>query len=163
MEELKPEKKKRGRPKRSKQDIIDSIKGANIEVKPVEKKEDPVDLPNIEHESVSISVSDNAYEEAGYDPWESIIEKNSDKNKYYHRALNIKPSNLSKKKYMGYEIVPGQSGPIGDLILARLPIDKRKQRIRMKEDKTRRVTKAVKENFQEEVRRAGLESFDEGR
>jgi hypothetical protein len=145
MDLTEPKPKKKGRPKKTKEQIIEEIKNAKVTVKPKEepkteepKVEQPVNLPNIEHESISITASDNAGLEPCYDPWETIIDEKSDRKKYYHRAINIKPSILSKRKYQGYEIVPGQNGPIGDLILARMPWNERNKRIRQKEGKIQR-------------------------
>ena len=73
--------------------------------------------------------------------------------KFYYRGLNVRPVNLNKKKAIGYEVVPGQENPIGDLILGRLPKEARNLREKRKDEKIKRMEMASKGQFEEQMRR----------
>jgi len=77
----------------------------------------------------------------------------------YYRAINVRPHNLRKREAEGYKTIPGSE--YGDLILAKLPKDVRKEREDYIKEKTKNQTRAAVDSFKESAGKSGVETYEE--
>ena len=78
---------------------------------------------------------------------------------FYYRAVNTRPHLLRKREAEGYQTIPGTE--YGDLVLAKLPKDVRKEREDYAKEKTIRQTKAAVEQFKAEAEKSGMKPYEE--
>jgi hypothetical protein len=83
----------------------------------------------------------------------------TDEKRFYYRALNTKPDNLSVREAEGFQVMP--EAKFGDLVLAKLPREAHEEQAEEVRDKTFRQTDAAVNQFKEEAARHGVETFDE--
>jgi hypothetical protein len=83
----------------------------------------------------------------------------TDEKNFAYRALNKKPMNLAEREAQGWETIPGSE--YGDLILAKMPRDRKDSMNRQTQEKTKAQTQATTERFKEEAARSGVTTFEE--
>lgn len=83
----------------------------------------------------------------------------TDEKRFYYRALNTKPDNLSVREAEGFELIP--EAKFGDLILGKLPRDVHEDMAADTQEKTERQTEAAVNQFKEDAARHGVETFEE--
>lgn len=113
-----------------------------------EKKEEKV---------LEISGGDLAkFLQTDYDPMDEEIAKQpeEDRNRFVFRPLNIAPSNLARKKGMGYEVVPGAKA-LGDRILGRCPKEVVRARKAIQAEHAVKNEQRVGAEFREKVQAEG--------
>lgn len=91
-----------------------------------------------------------------YDPFKKF---KKDENKFYYRAVNTRPHLLRKREAEGYQTIPGSE--YGDLVLAKLPKEVRKEREDYVKERTKNQTNAAVEQFKAEADVAGMKPFEE--
>lgn len=131
-----------------------------MEVKPKKAQtttEHPLELPDGTRIEVGRDLSTPSAG-PGFDPFEK---HKTEPDKFYYRGLNTRRTYLDKRLAQGYEIVPDQENPYGDLILGRIPWEKRNQRVKSKDDKAASMQAVAVDQFKEEAQRAGVKTFKE--
>jgi len=150
---------KRGRPRK---DVA-----AVTEVAPAVEKEPAVKEPEIkEAKSVGFAIPDGArisvspimepsLANSASDPFQKF---KTEPEKFHYRALNKKPQNVSVREAMGYQTIGGSE--FGDLVLAKIPKERRQMREEYHRAKANNQIKAASDSFRDKAKRDGFETFD---
>jgi len=155
---------KRGRPNKTEEKagdealskILATVSEEKVELP--EKAEPTNPFEHLDPKTVKVSVTSIDTTSPNYDPFEKY---KTEPEKYYYRALNVRPNIMSKREAQGYEIVP-EAKQYGDLKLARMPWELRNQRVKKVEDKTKKLTESTVEQFREQATRHGYKTFEKG-
>jgi hypothetical protein len=83
----------------------------------------------------------------------------TDEKRFAYKAINTRPNLKRQREAEGWETIPGSE--YGDLVLAKIPKSISEARTKMKQEKTERQTKAIREGFREEAARSGFETFED--
>lgn len=93
---------------------------------------------------------------AKFDPFTKF---KTDEKRFYYRALNTKPENLSIREAEGFQLIP--EAKFGDLVLAKMPRDMHEEATAETREKTERQTEAAVTQFKETAASHGVETFEE--
>lgn len=93
------------------------------------------------------------------DQFDPFARFKTDPDKYYYRALNIRPQNMRVRQSEGFETIPDSE--YGDLVLARLPKEEHEKRLAKEDQKTVNRTRAAVDTFKQTAAAAGVKTFEE--
>lgn len=161
MEAVEKAAKRRGRPKKAVEAIVEAVK---TEVKETPKPTEPdarmdnafelpegVDVNNISVTSMKrVSLSD-----PNFDPFTKF----KTDPKMYYRAINNRSHNVTKREAEGYKLIP--EAKYGDLVLGCMPKELRASKEAHVREKTANQTQATSERFKEEADRSGIKTYEE--
>lgn len=143
----------RGRPRKK---PVEAVEAKAVETEEV-KRGTEVELPIDDIREITVTSRRRvSLADPQYDPFK---EHKKDENKFYYRAVNTRPHLLRKREAEGYQTIPGTE--YGDLVLAKLPKDVRKEREDYAKEKTIRQTKAAVEQFKAEAEKSGMKPYEE--
>lgn len=165
---------KRGRPRKNPigDESLESKPTESVEVKPEVVETQAVETPSPEEpvikkaeavgfeipDGVRISVSpvmEPSLANSASDPFQKF---KTDPDRFHYRALNKKPQNVSIKEAMGYQPIGGSE--FGDLVLAKIPKERRQMREQYHRTKAENQIKAAQDTFRDKAKRNGFETFD---
>lgn len=126
-----------------------------VELKTLEEaKATPMEIPD----EASLEVGNDrsrqtlapSPERGGYDPFEKF---KTNPEKYYYYAVNNKPLMRDERTRQGFELIP--EATCGDLVLARMPIERHKDMVKREQDKAKKQLRAPKQAYKEEMEQMG--------
>lgn len=118
--------------------------------------------------STSLVIDDDARIEVGepvrkpalvnvqFDPFEPF---KKEPDKFYYRALNIRPQNLRTRTAEGFETIAGSE--YGDLVLGKIPLEEHKRRVDKEEKRNKLIKKAAADRFKTEAAAANVKTFED--
>ena len=91
-----------------------------------------------------------------YDPFKQF---KTEEDKYYYRALNVRPHNLRMREAQGFKTIPGTE--YGDLVLGKMPRHIKESLDAKERKKATEMLAAPKNEFKQKAEDAGLKTFEE--
>jgi hypothetical protein len=110
-------------------------------------------------EGASISVERRAKPSLADKRFDPANKFKTDPDHFYYRYIPSRPRERNMREAEGYQPIPGSE--FGDLVLAKLPKEIQQENVAELNDKTERQTDATVNQFKEEARRMGVETFEE--